>query len=316
MIGVVYFGPHVSEIAHEIASQPACWARAVDLAPHVAEALPAPGARVAAIGCGTSLHVARAFAARREARGQGETDAFAASEFPAGRGYDRLVAITRSGTTTEVLRLLEGSDGLAPSVVITADPSAPVVELAAAPIVLDFADERSVVQTRFATTALSLLRVHLGEDLAPAIGDADRALDGPLPLEPVDFDHFVFLGHGWSVGIAEEAALKLREAAHAHTEAYPAMEYRHGPISMAGASSLVWILGSPDPSIADDVAATGATLRIGLLDPMAELVLVQRVAVAFAEVRGRDPDHPRHLTRSVMLPVSTSTPAQGENVHR
>jgi fructoselysine-6-P-deglycase FrlB-like protein len=79
------------------------------------------------------------------------------------------------------------------------------------------------------------------------------------------------------------------------------MEYRHGPISVAGPSSLVWILGSPDPSVADDVAATGATVRIGELDPMAELVLIHRTAVALAEARGLDPDHPRHLTRSVVL---------------
>jgi fructoselysine-6-P-deglycase FrlB-like protein len=301
----------VSEIVHEIASQPACWAQAVDLARRVADALPAPGRRVAAIGCGTSLHVARAFAFLRESRGRGETDAFAASEFPAGRGYDGLVAITRSGTTTEVLRLLEGSDGLAPSVVVTADRGTSAVDLASTAIVLDFADERSVVQTRFPTTALALLRRHLGEDLASTIADAHRALDGPLPVEPGSFDHYVFLGHGWTVGIAEEAALKLREAAHVHSEAYPAMEYRHGPITMAGASSLVWMLGSPDPSVAGDVAATGATVRIGSLDPMAELVLVHRVAVALAEARGRDPDHPRHLTRSVMLPLGGSTRDEG-----
>jgi fructoselysine-6-P-deglycase FrlB-like protein len=35
---------------------------------------------------------------------------------------------------------------------------------------------------------------------------------------------------------------------------------------------------------------------------MAELVLIQRMAVELAEARGLDPDHPRHLTRSVVLP--------------
>jgi fructoselysine-6-P-deglycase FrlB-like protein len=168
-------------------------------------------------------------------------------------------------------------------------------------IVLDFADERSVVQTRFATSALALLRAHLGEDLSDSIADAKRALDIPLPNDPAGFDHFVFLGAGWSVGIAHEAALKLREAAQAHTESYPAMEYRHGPISVAGASSLVWILGSPDPGVAEDVEATGATVRVADLDPMAELVLIHRTAVALAESRGLDPDHPRHLSRSVVL---------------
>jgi fructoselysine-6-P-deglycase FrlB-like protein len=35
---------------------------------------------------------------------------------------------------------------------------------------------------------------------------------------------------------------------------------------------------------------------------MAELVLVQRMAVELAEVHGLDPDRPKHLTRSVVLP--------------
>ena len=166
---------------------------------------------------------------------------------------------------------------------------------------LDFADETSVVQTRFATTALALLRAHLGEDLTDAIADAERALISPLPVDIERFDHFVFLGHGWSVGLANEAALKLREAAQAHTESYPAMEYRHGPVSLAGPGTLVWILGTGDPAVAADIRTTGATVIEPTLDPMAELVMIQRAAVALAAARGLDPDHPKHLTRSVVL---------------
>jgi fructoselysine-6-P-deglycase FrlB-like protein len=50
------------------------------------------------------------------------------------------------------------------------------------------------------------------------------------------------------------------------------------------------------------VRATGATVREASLDPMAELVLVHRMAIALAEAKGLDPDHPVHLTRSVVLP--------------
>jgi fructoselysine-6-P-deglycase FrlB-like protein len=103
------------------------------------------------------------------------------------------------------------------------------------------------------------------------------------------------------VGIAEEAALKLREGARSYTEAYPAMEYRHGPISLADARTFVWVLGSPDASVADDVRAAGAAVHIATLDPMAELVRVHRLTLALAERRGLDPDRPRHLTRSVVL---------------
>jgi fructoselysine-6-P-deglycase FrlB-like protein len=290
----------VSEIEREIASQPACWASAVNLLPAVGGRLPAGGARVAAIGCGTSLFVAQAYAAMREGTGAGETDAFPASEFPAGRRYDAVVAVSRSGTTTEVARTLSNIDPDR-SVAISAVAGTPVPEAAGSRIFLDFADEHSVVQTRFATSALALFRAHLGADLSSAIADAERVLVAGLPADPTAFDRFVFLGHGWTVGIANEAALKMREAAGADAESYPAMEYRHGPISVADARTLVWILGSPDPRIADDVRATDATVLTVSRDPMAELVCIQRTAVALANARGLDPDNPRHLTRSVVL---------------
>jgi fructoselysine-6-P-deglycase FrlB-like protein len=289
----------MSETEREIASQPSCWERARTLASEVAPLLPAQGARVAAVGCGTSWFMAQAYAALREDAGAGQTDAFTASEFPPERAYDRMVAISRSGTTTEVVRLLERAS--TPTTAITAVAGTPIPRLTTDAVVLDFADERSVVQTRFATTALALLRAHTGQDLSAAIADGERATVSDLAVDPSVFDHFVFLGHGWTVGLANEAALKMREAAQAHTEAYPAMEYRHGPISLAGPGSLVWVLGTPDPAVADDVRATGATVMVAEGDPMAELIRIQRSAVAVATARGLDPDHPRNLTRSVVL---------------
>ncbi len=112
-------------------------------------------------------------------------------------------------------------------------------------IVLDFADERSVVQTRFATTQLALLRAHLGEDLTGPIADAELALSDDLGDLLTDAEQYTFLGRGWTTGLAAEAALKMREAARAWTESYPAMEYRHGPISIAGPGRVTWMLGPP-----------------------------------------------------------------------
>jgi fructoselysine-6-P-deglycase FrlB-like protein len=289
-----------SRTAAEIATQPELWRGAASAAASHVAALPAAGAGVAVVGCGTSWFMGQAWAALRESAGHGRTDAFTPTELPAGRRYDHLVAISRSGTTTEVTRLLETAPAPA-STAITAVAGSPVASAATHAIVLAEADETSVVQTRFATTALALLRAHAGGDLAAAATDAERALMADLPDDPASLRHVVFLGHGWSVGLANEAALKLREAAQLHTEAYPAMEYRHGPIAVAGDDTLVWIFSSPDPTVAADVRATGATVREATLDPMAELVLAQRLAVAAAEANDLDPDHPRHLTRSVVL---------------
>jgi fructoselysine-6-P-deglycase FrlB-like protein len=292
----------VRAITSEIDSQPALWRKTAGMASAVAGLLPAPGEPAAAIGCGTSLHVARAYAALREEMSLGTTDAATASELPPHRSYGRVVAISRSGTTTEVLRALERLRGSIATVAITAVPGSPVASTADDTIVLDFANEQSVVQTRFATTVLALLRAHIGDRLEAAIVDGEAALAGALPVEPTEFRQFVFLGQGWTVGLADEAALKLREAASAWTEAYPAMEYRHGPISGAGRGTLVWAIGPVDPGVLADAAGTGATIVNGGSDPMAELVLIQRMAVELAEAQGLDPDHPKHLTRSVVLP--------------
>jgi fructoselysine-6-P-deglycase FrlB-like protein len=291
----------MNETAREIESQPACWVRSIELLAQVGHLLPRSGQRVAVVGCGTSYYMAQAYAWLRQAGDDGPTDAFPASEMPSNRRYDSIVAISRSGTTTEVARLLAGTDADR-TLAISAVPGSPVVKAAGKSITLEFADERSVVQTRFATSVLALLRAHLGEHLSVAVDQAESAVTSGLPANPSGFDHFVFLGHGWTVGIANEAALKMREAAGAHTESYPAMEYRHGPISLAGPSTLVWILDSPDPAVADDVRSTGATVVTASLDPMAELVLIQRATVALALARGLDPDAPRNLTRSVVLP--------------
>ncbi|RII13724.1 Glutamine--fructose-6-phosphate aminotransferase [isomerizing] [Streptomyces sp. YIM 130001] len=296
----------MSRTAAEIATQPSCWRRAAEAAA-VFEGLPQPGERVAVTGCGTSWFMAIAYAALREAAGQGETDAFASSEFPGGRAYDRVVAITRSGTTTEVLDLLRELRGTVPTSALTADPGTPVMDTADAVAVLDFADEESVVQTRFATTALSFLRAGLGDipgvkSVADAAVDAELAVTEPLPEAVLGAEQWTFLGRGWTYGLALEAGLKMREAAGAWTEAYPAMEYRHGPISITGPGRVAWMFGSLPEGLAGDVDRVGGHLVARQdADPLADLIRAQRLAVALAESKGYDPDRPRNLSRSVIL---------------
>ena len=146
--------PQSTHLAQEIATQPDDWERAAGRLDEVARHLPRPGERVATIGCGTSWFMGQAYAARREELGQGPTDAYAASEHRLGRHYDRVVLISRSGTTTEVM---------------------------------EDVDERSVVQTRFATTTLALLRASLGDDLRPVAEQARAVLaeDGETAYGPL-----------------------------------------------------------------------------------------------------------------------------------
>lgn len=289
-----------SFVRAEIASQPECWRRAERIAAGEPRGMPEPGERVAVIGCGTSWFMAQSYAALRESSGAGLTDAFAASEMPRARTYDRVIAITRSGTTTEVLRTLDELAGHVATTVLTGLPDA--VSRGAGHVVdLSFCDERSVVQTRFATTALALLRACAGEDLNDVIEQAEQLLAEPPDGQLLDAEQISFLGRGWSVGIAHEAALKVREAANGWAESYPALEYRHGPISIAQPGRAAWMFGDAPDGLADEVRATGATFVATSSDPMAGLVAAQQLAVGQAVRRGLDPDRPRHLNRSVVL---------------
>jgi len=284
----------------EIQSQPETWAGAIAIHESISHLLPNTGQRVAFVGCGTSWFMSMSIAALRESLGLGESDAFTANEFPVNRKYDQVVAITRSGTTTEIVELLRGLKGQN-TLVITAVGDSPSAMAAKNKVVLDFADEKSVLQTRYATTVLALMRTHFGQDLSDAIDQCRTAISEPLDAEIVASGQITFLGTGWTIGLAHEAALKTRESSQFWAEAYPAMDYRHGPISIAEPGRSVWMFGDAPTGLEQDVAATGGNWIRHEIDPMVDLVIAQRVALAIASSKSLDSDNPRNLTRSVVL---------------
>jgi fructoselysine-6-P-deglycase FrlB-like protein len=292
----------VSLTSVEIASQPDIWREAIASRAAVADELLAlPGSRVLVLGCGTSAFLAESYAALRERAGLGVTDAAYASEPWPWRDYDAVVLLSRSGTTTEVIEALDIIPDGVRTIAVTGVVDSPLAARVDDVLLLDFADEKSVVQTRFPTTFLLLARHALGEDVSGLPDEVDARLAAPLGIETGDLSHFVYLGSGWTYGLAQEAALKIREAAQAWSESYPALDYRHGPLAVADERSLVWILGDAEPSLVADIERTGAVVRTSTGDPLVELADAQRLAVAIAEQRGLDPDNPRLLTRSIVL---------------
>ncbi len=290
-----------SRTEREVASQPDMWRLAAQrTAPDLVRALTTSGP-LAVAGCGTSWFVAQIVASLRESAGFGPTDAYTATEARLGRDYPELLVLSRSGTTTEICELLDRRPPGTRATAVVAAAGTPVAQLADDAVVLDYADEQSVVQTRFATSLVAATRAALGEDIEPLARAAEAALASPLPDGVLDARQIVFLGTGWSIGVAHEAALKLREATLAWSESYPAMEYRHGPVALAEPGTVVWIFGPAPDGLAAQVRATGATVVDDLLDPLVDLVRVHKVALARAALFGLDPDQPRNLTRSVVL---------------
>lgn len=294
-----------SHLAAEMATQPSDWKAVLNRVEEAVAVLPTAGEEVAVAGCGTSYFMAQAYSVLREQAGQGRTEAHPASEFPPDRAYDHVVVISRSGTTTEVIELLHRlRERGQRTTAIVATPGTPIPALADQSLTLPEVDERSVVQTRFATTTLALLRATLGENLGPVIADAEAVLaeDAARALASVaDAQQITFVGRGWTVGLANEAALKLRESAQFWTESYPAMEYRHGPISIATAGRAVWAFGEVPEGLGEEVRATGAHFEHRDIDPLADLVRLHRLCLLKAARADLDPDSPRHLARSIIL---------------
>ena len=284
----------------EITTQPESWERAVAQAETELAGYPANGERVLIMGCGTSYYAAIAWAWIREQAGHGLTDAMIASEFTTlTRDYDRVIAISRSGTSVDVVEALERLDPAVRLTAVLGDLDTPIAARAHDIIDLSYADETSVVQTRFPTTLLTLVRARHGDGDLGALIEQGRAAvaagaDEEMPRQ------LVVLGQGYAAALAQEAALKCRESAGMWAEAYATGEYRHGPISVAGPGTLVWGVTPIPPVVVEAVEATGAKVRQPTHEALAELVTLQFHAVAWADSVGRDANLPIHLSRSVM----------------
>lgn len=281
----------------EIASQPAMWLIAQSQAAGGVP-LPETDQPVLFLGCGTSYYIGEAYSRHRTNLGLGRSRAAVPSELSHVDPGEIIVVLSRSGTTGDVIDAARRLRHEHRVIGISGTPGTELSELCHDVIDLSYADERSIVQTRFATTAFTLLRASLvpGEDFLAV--QAQQALTRSLPDTAPE--HIVFLGTGFSLGLAHEAALKCLESSGRWAEAYPVLEYQHGPISAAGPGTWVWPLVPIPADLADAVTATGARLIAPTLDPQAELVAVHRVAVEMAFAVGRDPDVPPHLSRSVV----------------
>ncbi len=188
-----------------------------------------------------------------------------------------LVAISRSGTTTETLRALErfSQAKAGPTLAITCYPERTLAQQTDFALVAPAAQEQSVAQTRSFTSMLllsqvlaavmardetTLTRLHrlpgALEDLVARLGDLPQRLGADL-----DIERLFFLGGGPLYGLANEAMLKTKEMSLSYAEAYHPMEFRHGPMSMVNEQTLVIGL----------VSDTGQAKEVRVLKDMQEL---------------------------------------------
>ena len=296
----------MSEIEREIASQPDCWRRAETLAADSVLVLPHAGERVVALGCGTSWFIAQAYAARRAElhMGLGVTDAFTPTELPVNRPIDRTIVISRSGTTTEAIRAIERMRE-------EADAHHRDHRGRRLPRRRPRGPHRRAGLRRRAVGRADAVRDERARVPARPPRRGPRARRSPTPSEPLAMplparpDGVRPLRLPGRTAGASGSRTRRRSSCARRPRPTPRATPRWSTATARSASRArpAWSGSSAPPTRASPTTsrATGATVRIGELDPMAELVLIHRTAVALAEARGLDPDHPRHLTRSVVL---------------
>jgi glucosamine--fructose-6-phosphate aminotransferase (isomerizing) len=325
----------------EILSQPQSWAAALKRCEELAERWTATiqTADVTVyVGCGTSYYLAQAAAAADRAISRRRAFALPASELLL---YDdihirtdantRLVLISRSGTTTEVVRVAERFAGRSntPLVAVTCRSESTLAKAVENAFTFDDAFDRSIVMTRsFSTMLLALIRfAHESAAISGRLSNleaaGERVLKDAAPLAQRlaqrGLQRFVFLAQGPLYGIAQEASLKMKEMSLSTSEPFHSLEERHGPKSVVDATTLVVVLTSErtarwENALIEELRSLGATcLTVGeggqttgehigfdtALDVFNRLPVYilpcQLLALEQARNKGVDPDHPRAL---------------------
>jgi glucosamine--fructose-6-phosphate aminotransferase (isomerizing) len=247
-----------------------------------------------------------------------------------------LVALSRSGTTTETVKAVEKIKAEQHcDVVVISNYGEALSLLGDVNIVIPSGQEESVAQTRsfasmyVAVTALCVCmagRDDLLESMfsLPEVGQRLLQDFEPLAYEignDLSFDRFYFLGSGPRYGLACEVSLKMKEMSLTHSEPFHFLEFRHGPKSMVNATTLVVGLlsdsnSSHEQAVLNEVKDLGGTILVlsetggdtpfgsnipELVRGVLYLPILQLLAYYRALAKNLNPDKPNNLTSVVEL---------------
>lgn len=338
---------------NEIKTQTEAWAQALD----VVRASDSPKAggydQVVFTGCGSTYYLSLAAAAlyqeltERSARAVPASELLLNSSASVGRivnppvregipHHDLLIAISRSGTTTETIKAVEKFKAeKRGDVVVISNYNETLSRLADFNFIIDKGQEQSVAQTRsfasmyMAVTALCA-KMAGREDLVSAMAELPGIGNWVISKyesyakeigENLNFDRFYFLGSGIRYGLACEVNLKMKEMTLTHSEPFHFLEFRHGPMSMVGESTVVCGLLSTvnrqhEAKVLEEMEALGGTVSaVGEKEADVQfesnipeevrgvlyLPVLQLMAFYRSLAKGLNPDRPNNLTAVVKL---------------
>ncbi len=248
-----------------------------------------------------------------------------------------LVALSRSGATTETLRACARFQQEKRGDILTFScyPDAELATVGAINLLFPEAQEESVAQTR-AFSALYLAAVaaaHLMArqdkafaQMAAIPNVVQQILDRSAVLakalgSDLSLDRFYFLGSGTRYGLACELSLKMKEMTLSHSEPFHFMEFRHGPMSMVAPSSLIVALLSQsnykrELAVVNEMRQMGAgvvtigeqaadvSFGAGLDEELSDVLYLpfgQMMALERSLAKGLNPDRPEKLVAFVKL---------------
>ncbi|CAM5770200.1 glucosamine--fructose-6-phosphate aminotransferase [Labrys miyagiensis] len=240
-----------------------------------------------------------------------------------------VVSVSQSGKSPDIVALqARAKEAGAFSVAIVNDASSPLATEADAVLPLHAGPERSVAATKTCLSSAAVLAALIAEwhqDKAlqegvralPAAFEAALSADWSPALPVFEKAQSAYvIGRGPAFPIAQEAALKLKETAVLHAEAYSGAEVMHGPLQLVDSGFPVLAFRPEDAAFAamgeaiDRMRGAGANVFVAgggglpfrssghaLLDPLAMLVSFYGLAEKVARGRGHDPDRPSRLRK-------------------
>jgi glutamine---fructose-6-phosphate transaminase (isomerizing) len=327
----------------EIKSQTDAWAQALDVIHRASLPNAKKYEQVIFTGCGSTYYLSLAAAALYQ-----ELTGCTARAVPGGELLlnsqtvvrdnipQLLVAISRSGTTTETVKAVEKfkKENRGDVIVIT-NYDEVLSRLADVNIVIDKGQEESVAQTRsfasmFVAVTAMCARIAGRDDLLGAMSalpEVGQRLMRDFELvareigENLSFDRFYFLGGGIRYGLACEANLKMKEMTLSHSEPFHSLEFRHGPMSMVNENAVVVGLVSESNFSHEKAVLNEMQVLGGRILALAEsdvdvsfksqipeqvrgvlyLPVLQLMAYYRSVAKGLNPDRPANLTAVVKL---------------
>ena len=242
-----------------------------------------------------------------------------------------MLAISQSGASPDLLAAVAGARAAGARIVALVNAeSSPLAQLADELLPLHAGPERSVAATKSYLASLSAI-VQLvsawsrDASLAAALEQLPQLLarawelDWSAAVRRLAGAHDLFVvARGLGLGIAQEAALKLKETCALHAEAVSAAELRHGPMALVHTGFPLLLFAQNDESragvaqLAAELAAQGAEVMVAgaaaaratvlpseaahpVLEPLLLTQSFYRMVNALSLARGRDPDRPPHL---------------------